>query len=177
VKFLPTDIPDVVEIVPLRHGDARGYFSEVFRADLFAAHVGPVRFMQDNVSLSERKGTVRGLHYQVAPNAQGKLITCLDGAILDVAVDLRPGSPTHRQHVARRLTAEAGNWLWIPDGFAHGFCTLTDAARVLYKVTAPYSPADERGIAFDDVALGIDWPVTRSTATLSARDAALPVLS
>lgn len=176
MKFTRTLIPEVIEISPKRHADDRGHFVELFRADLFRENVADVTFVQHNQSLSRREGTVRGLHYQTSPAAQGKLVRCVQGAIFDVAVDLRRSSPTFGQHVAVELSADTDTQLWIPAGFAHGFCTLTPDAEVWYGVTHPYSPAHERGILWNDADLGIHWPAATTTATVSVRDAQLPRL-
>jgi dTDP-4-dehydrorhamnose 3,5-epimerase len=167
-----------VLIRPKVHGDARGYFFEAFRQDLFEREVAPgVAFVQDNQSLSQQVGTVRGLHFQLAPRAQGKLVRVLRGAILDVAVDIRPGSQTFGRHVAVRLSAEEKNQLYVPAGFAHGFCTLEPDSEIHYKTTDFYSPEHDRGLAWDDPALGIDWPVSEAAATLSDRDRKHPHLA
>lgn len=167
-------IPDVIKITPKRHGDTRGHFVELFRQDLFKSHVGDVTFVQHNQSLSRAAGTVRGLHYQFAPAAQGKLVRCVRGAIFDVAVDLRGSSPTFGRHVAVELSSETDVQLWIPEGFAHGFCTLTPDAEVWYAVTHAYSPAHERGILWNDPDLGIAWPVAAEAAVVGARDVTQP---
>jgi dTDP-4-dehydrorhamnose 3,5-epimerase len=172
----PLAIPDLVEIVPTRHRDSRGYFAETFREDWFSEHVASVRFVQENQSLSRQPGLVRGLHFQREPHAQGKLVRCLAGAIFDVAVDLRPGTETYGRSVAVTLSAEAGNQLWIPAGFAHGFCTLTPDALVSYRVTAYYSAAHDAGIAWNDPDLAIAWPDLANPASLSAKDQAQPRL-
>ncbi len=167
-------IPEVILATPPRFGDARGYFSETFNAARFAEAgiAGP--FVQDNQSLSAGKGTVRGLHCQVAPSVQGKLIRVLHGAIWDVAVDIRQGSPTHGRHVAAVLSAENGAQLWVPGGFLHGFCTLEPDTVVLYKVTAGYDRAAERGVIWNDPALALPWPVTAEAVVLSDKDRELP---
>lgn len=172
----PLDLPGLALITPRRHGDARGFFSEVWRDDLLSPH-GIGGFVQDNHSWSAERFTVRGLHFQAPPKAQGKLVRCTRGSVLDVAVDLRQGSPTYGRHVAATLSRESWAMLWIPVGFAHGFCTLEPDTEILYKVTAPYDPAHDRGLAFDDPALGIDWPVGRADAVLSPKDAAWPRLA
>lgn len=172
-----TSLPGVLVITPKRFGDERGWFSEVFRDDLFRRAAGDVGFVQDNHSLSRPVGTVRGLHFQRHPTAQGKLIRCIAGAILDVAVDIRVGSPTFGRHVAVELSAETGRQLWVPVGFAHGFCTLVPDTEVVYKVTAPYSAADDGGILWDDPALGIAWPVGPEAALLSDKDRRQPRLA
>ncbi len=168
------DIPDVLLIKPKKFGDARGYFMETFRQSLFEEQAGPVRFVQDNQSLSADGGTVRGLHFQLSPCAQGKLVSCVAGAILDVAVDIRVGSPTYGKHVSAELTAENGHQLWVPVGFAHGFCTLEPMTKVSYKVTDYYSAEHDRGLRWDDPELGIAWPVTAENAVLSAKDKSQP---
>jgi dTDP-4-dehydrorhamnose 3,5-epimerase len=170
-------IPDVVLFTPKRDGDARGFFSETFRQDAFDAAVGPSTFVQDNHSYSGEAGVIRGLHFQRPPRPQGKLVRVVRGAILDVVVDIRLGSTTYGQHVAQVLSAENWRQLWVPIGFAHGFCTLEPTTEVIYKVTAYYSPTDERGLAFDDPALAIDWPVAPEKARLSDKDRRHPKLA
>lgn len=177
MRIEPSAIPDILQIWPVRHGDDRGFFSETWNAGALSAQGHDWHFVQDNHVRNGARGTLRGLHLQLAPNAQGKLIRCLRGSILDVAVDVRKGSPEFGRHVAVELSEADWNQLWIPPGFAHGYCTLTDGAEVIYKVTASYDPAAERGIAFDDPALGIDWPVDRNTAHLSEKDRTLPTLA
>lgn len=170
-------IRGVITFIPNRHGDSRGYFMETFRQDLFAEAVGPVSFVQDNQSMSAEVGTVRGLHFQLNPRAQGKLVRCLAGAILDVAVDIRRGSPTYGQHVNVELSADNGQQLWVPPGFAHGFCTLEPNTIIAYKVTDYYSPEHDRGLRWNDPTLGIDWPVIEDKAVLSAKDRVQPLLT
>ena len=170
-------IPDVLMITPPRHGDIRGFFSETFRADALASHGISDHFVQDNHVRSQRRGVLRGLHFQLPPHAQGKLIRCLQGAILDVAVDVREGSPTFGRHVAAELSAANWRQLWIPPGFAHGYMTLEDNCEVLYKVTAYYAPASDRGVAWDDPALGIDWRLPAADIILSDKDMRQPRLS
>jgi dTDP-4-dehydrorhamnose 3,5-epimerase len=150
---------------------------EEFRADAFHAQVGRIDFVQHNRSYSRAKGTLRGLHFQLDPRAQGKLVRCLQGGILDVAVDLRSSSATFGQHVGIELTAENGHQLWIPPGFAHGFCTLTDDCEVAYLVTDYYSPAHDRGVLWNDPAFGIKWPVAEGDATVSDKDQKQPHLA
>ncbi len=164
-------------LTPKRHGDHRGFFSEVFRKDQFDAMVGPTEFVQDNQSLSAEVGTLRGLHFQTNPHAQGKLVRCGRGALLDVAVDIRVGSPTYGQHVSAVLSAENGHQLWVPAGFAHGFCSLMPDTEILYKVTDYYSPECDRGLAFDDPDLKIEWPVDLGAAILSDKDRKQPRLA
>jgi dTDP-4-dehydrorhamnose 3,5-epimerase len=169
-------IPDVKLVRPVRHGDARGWFEETYRADRYAsAGIGDV-FVQDNQSFSARKGTVRGLHFQLAPFAQSKLVRVLSGAILDVVVDLRRSSPTFGHHVTVRLDAAGGAQLYVPMGFAHGFCTLEPDTGIAYKVGAHYSRDHDRGIRWNDPDLGIDWPVTPDGAELSDKDRIAPFL-
>ena len=175
--FEPLAIPDVILITPKRFGDERGYFMETFRANLFAEHVGPVSFVQDNRSLSAAVGTVRGMHFQLEPRAQGKLISCIAGALVSAVVDIRSGSPTYGRHVKVELTPENGRQLWAPPGFAHGFCTLKPDSVVSYKVTDYYSPEHDRGLLWCDPALGIDWPVLAQDAVLSAKDREQPSLA
>ena len=177
MQITETRIPAVKQIVPKKHGDARGYFMETFSAPIFAAAGITESWVQDNQSLSGPKGTVRGLQFQIAPAAQAKLIRVIQGAILDVAVDLRHGSPTFGQHVAVELTADGGEQLYVPAGFAHGFCTLAPDTAVAYKVSHVYAPAEDKGLRWNDPALGIDWPVTEAEALLSAKDSQQPLLA
>lgn len=177
MEFKRLAIPDVIEIEPRKFGDERGYFSEIFRLDRFHAEAVPVDFVQENQSLSVRTGTIRGLHFQTHPFAQGKLVRCLAGSIFDVAVDLRKKSPHFGQWVAAELSAEQGNQLWIPAGFGHGFCTLQPSSIVCYKVTAYYSQADDKGVAWDDPDIGIAWPEVADADTLSAKDRVQPWLA
>lgn len=163
-------------ITPGRLSDSRGYFAETFRHDLFQAACGDHVFVQENQSLSVEAGTVRGLHFQIGPAAQGKLVECIAGALLDVAVDIRHGSPTFGRHVSTELSADNGRQLWIPAGFAHGFCTLVPETRINYKVTQYYSKEHDRGILWNDPDIGISWPVQPQDAVLSDKDRALPSL-
>jgi len=172
-----TALAEVKIIRPVRHGDSRGFFSEVWNAEAMTAAGLELNFVQDNHVLNGPRGVVRGLHLQVDPDPQGKLVRCCRGAILDVAVDVRKGSATFGRHVAVELSGENWAQLWVPPGFAHGYCTLTDAAEVLYKVTGRYNPAAERGIRFDDPEIAIDWPVARGDAVLSDKDRGLPSLA
>ena len=176
VQITSLAIPDIRLVVPDRFGDARGFFSETYNCRDFAAGGIADEFVQDNHSRSASAGTIRGLHYQLPPFAQGTLIRVLKGSILDVAVDIRRGSPSFGDHVAVTLTAEAGNQLYVPAGFAHGFCTLEPDTEVAYKVTDYYSREHDRGIRWNDPALRIDWPVAAEAAVLSAKDVALPTL-
>ncbi|MBD9496889.1 dTDP-4-dehydrorhamnose 3,5-epimerase [Ensifer adhaerens] len=177
MRIEETAIPSVFLIKPKRLVDTRGYFAETFRADQFAEIVGTHSFVQDNQSLSLEAGTVRGLHFQLPPRAQGKLVSCNAGALWDVAVDLRRGSPTHGKFVAAELSEENGHQLWIPPGFAHGFCTLKPATVVSYKVTDYYSPEHDRGLLWNDPELRINWPVSPNYAILSDKDRNQPRLS
>ena len=170
MELTPTAIPDVKLITPKRHGDHRGFFSEVYNAAALAKLGITDLFCQDNHSLSAEQGVVRGLHYQLPPAAQAKLIRVVRGAILDVAVDVRRASPTFGKHVTAVLSAENWRQIYVPPGFAHGFVTLEPKTEVLYKVTAPYAPDRERGVLWQDPALGIDWGIDPSAATLSAKD-------
>ena len=173
----PLSIPDVKLVTPPRFGDSRGFFSEVFHARRFAEAgiAGP--FVQDNHSLSATTGTVRGLHLQTDPSAQGKLVRVTRGSVWDVAVDVRHGSPTFGQHVGAVLSAANWHQLWIPAGFLHGFCTLEPDTEVLYKVTAEWDRHTERGVAWDDPDLAIPWPVAAADAVLSDKDRVLPCLA
>ena len=173
MKFVQTRIPGVVLIKPQVFGDSRGYFMESYRRDQFSSHVPQVEFIQDNESKSSC-GVLRGLHYQLPPCAQSKLVRAVVGRILDVAVDIRKGSETFGQHVAVELTDENKEQLFIPKGFAHGFAVLSREAIVMYKVDAPYVPDSERGIRFDDPALDIDWRIDAAQALVSEKDSQLP---
>jgi dTDP-4-dehydrorhamnose 3,5-epimerase len=170
LEIEPTAIPDVRILTPKRFDDGRGFFSEVYNRRRFEDAGLRLDFMQDNHSLSTTVGTIRGLHFQTPPFAQNKLVRVVRGRILDVAVDLRRSSPTFGQHVAVELSAENWRQLLVPVGFAHGFCTLEPDTEVLYKVTGYYSAAHDRGLAFDDPALGIEWPVAKGDAVLSDKD-------
>lgn len=171
------DIEGPVLIQPRMIRDERGYFMETFRDDWFRANVADVTFVQDNQSLSRQTGVIRGLHYQTAPFGQGKLVRCLKGSIFDVAVDIRPGSATFGRWISAELTAERGEQLWVPDGFAHGFCTLEPDSEVFYKCTNLYSRPNDCGLAFDDPEIGITWPIDVAKAVLSDKDRSQPPLS
>ncbi len=177
MKTEPLEIPDLLLLTPARLADPRGFFSETFRADAFAAHAVGVTFVQDNHAYSAQKGVLRGLHFQIPPRAQGKLVRCTRGAILDVAVDIRLGSPTYGRHVAVELSAANWRQIWVPPGFAHGYVTLEEGCEVVYKVTDYYAPECDRGIAWDDPALGIDWRISAGDAVLSDRDRKHPRLA
>jgi len=177
MQFIPQTIADVVLIKPKVHGDDRGYFIETFRQDKFEAALGyAVNFVQDNESKST-KGVLRGLHYQLAPHAQSKLVRVIEGAVLDVAVDIRSGSPTYGQHVAVELSADNKHQLFIPRGFAHGFLVLSETAIFAYKVDNYYSPECDRGLAFDDAELAIDWRLPTDSLQLSVKDTKQPAFS
>lgn len=167
----------VVEIIPAKSGDERGFFSETWSRQRLADLGLTQDWVQDNQSLSAEQGTLRGLHFQVAPCAQDKLIRVLRGSIFDVAVDIRNGSPTYGKWVSCVLSREAWNQLLIPKGFAHGLLTLEPATEVFYKVSAPYAPHCDRAIRYDDPALAIDWPFRGASPVLSAKDRAAPLLS
>ena len=177
MNFIRTNIPDVIIIEPTVHGDHRGYFVETFRADKLEAFLGyKLNFGQDNESKSS-KGVLRGLHYQLAPHAQTKLVRVISGRVLDVAVDIRRNSPTFGQHVAVELTADNKRQLLIPRGFAHGFVVLEDDTIFAYKVDNYYSPECDRGIAFNDPVLNIDWMLKTEELKLSAKDTTQPKLN
>ena len=173
----PLALPEVLLITPRRHGDARGWFSETWSRRTLSALGIDADFVQDNQAFSARSGTIRGLHFQAAPHAQAKLVRVLAGAILDVAVDIRPASPTRGRWVSARLTAEGGEQLFVPRGFAHGYCTLCDDVMLAYKVVGDYAPQAEGGVVWNDPALAIDWPIGADAAILSDKDRVLPRLS
>ena len=177
MKFIPQSVPDVVLIEPNSHGDDRGYFLETFRQDLFEEAIGyKVSFVQDNESKSSR-GVLRGLHYQMPPFTQAKLVRVIQGSVLDIVVDIRRSSPTFGQHVAVKLTGINKNQLFVPHGFAHGFLVLSDSATFAYKVDNYYAPEYDRGIAFDDKKLKIDWQLSIEKLQLSDKDKILPSLA
>lgn len=177
MHLLPTALPSVNIIIPSRIEDERGFFSEVFNPQIASAVNADGPFVQDNHSHSRRRGTIRGLHYQAEPFAQVKLVRVVRGAIFDVVVDIRHGSPTFGRHVGVELTAE--NWMQtvVPIGFAHGFCTLSDHTDVIYKVSKPYSMSYDFGIRWNDPQLNITWPVTQDAAVISDKDRNLPLLA
>ncbi|WP_311029280.1 dTDP-4-dehydrorhamnose 3,5-epimerase [Mesorhizobium koreense] len=174
VKELGLD--GVVEIVPRRFSDARGFFCETYNASTFADAGISMSFVQDNHSFSAVKGVLRGLHYQLPPRAQDKLVRVTRGAILDVAVDIRRHSPDFGKWVALEVSAEKWNQILVPKGFAHGFVTLSDVTEVIYKVTDTYSPGHDRAIRFDDPDIGIDWPLPTAALVLSDKDRNAPLL-
>ena len=177
MQFIAQAIPDVIVIEPKVHGDHRGYFVETFHHDKFETALGyKVNFVQDNESKSS-KGVLRGLHFQLAPHAQSKLVRVIEGGVLDVAVDIRKGSPNFGQHVAVELSGDNKKQLFIPRGFAHGFAVLTDTATFAYKVDNYYSPECDRGLAFDDKELNIDWLLPTESLFLSDKDTKQPSLT
>ena len=177
LKIETFPIDGVFHVTPPRFGDVRGYFSETYNRAAFAAAGIDRTFVQDNQSLSRERGVVRGMHFQIPPFAQAKLVRVLRGSVYDVAVDIRRVSPTYGQSVAVTLTAELGNQLFIPDGFAHGFCTLEPDTEVLYKVDAPYSRDHERGLLWNDPELGVHWPISDTEAFVIERDRGHPTLA
>lgn len=169
-------IPDVILLTPQRFRDPRGFFSETWKQGQYADIGIPGPFIQDNHAVSTDRYVVRGLHLQVGPNAQGKLVRVVRGAIWDVAVDVRHGSPTYGHHVGAVLSAENWSQLWVPVGFLHGYCTLEADTEVIYKVTGPYDKAAERGVIWNDPDLAVQWPIPPDQAILSDKDQVLPLL-
>lgn len=176
-QFRSLALDGVIEIIPDRHGDERGFFSEVYNEKLYKANGVDADFIQDNQSFSASSGVLRGLHFQTPPFAQAKLVRVTRGAVLDVAVDIRKGSPDFGKWIGLELTAEKWNQLYIPAGFAHGFVTLTPNTEFLYKVSAYYSPEHDRSVRFDDPAIGIDWQIDPQDAILSKKDAQAGLLA
>jgi len=176
MQLIPTEIPAVKILETRKYGDHRGFFSETYSRKALRELGVDLEFVQDNHSLSAQKGVVRGLHYQVAPTSQDKLVRVVRGAILDVAVDIRKSSPTFGKHVSAVISAANWRQILVPIGFAHGFVTLEENTEVIYKVTNYYSPKDERGIRWNDPALGIDWQIDPAAAVLSDRDTRHPML-
>jgi dTDP-4-dehydrorhamnose 3,5-epimerase len=174
IEITDAGLDGVKIIAPAKHGDHRGFFSETYRESLFAAAGLPTRFVQDNHSFSAARHVLRGLHFQAGPQPQGKLVRIIRGAVLDVVVDIRRGSPSYGRHIAVELSAENWRQIWVPPGFAHGFLTLTENTEALYKVTAEYAPEWEGGVRFDDPALGINWGIAPDQATTSPRDRQWP---
>ena len=172
-----TEIAGVLVLVPVRHGDHRGFFSEVYNRRRLAEAGVDIDFVQDNHSRSAERGTVRGLHFQVPPFAQAKLVRVVRGAVFDVAVDLRRGSSTYGRHAAVTLSAEEGNQVLVPVGCAHGLMTLEADTEVVYKVSDHYAPDHDRGILWNDPVLGIEWPIPAAEAVLSDKDRAQPLLA
>lgn len=177
MNYIETEIPGVWIIEPKVFKDARGYFMEAFKQAEFEQNIGEINFIQDNESCSS-KGVLRGLHYQLAPYSQSKLVRVITGRVLDVAVDLRAGSPTFGKYVSVELSADNKRQFFIPQGFAHGFHVLSEEAVFTYKVDNPYTPSHERGLRFDDPAIGVDWGIADMDAVnLSEKDKKAPLLS
>lgn len=177
MQVIETAIPDVKIIIPKKFGDHRGFFAETYNKRALAEAGINIDFIQDNQSLSVQKGVLRGLHFQLPPFAQDKLVRVLRGAVYDVAVDIRRSSPTFGKHVAVELTAESFQQLLVPAGFAHGFVTLTENTEAFYKVNNYYSPQHDRGILWNDPALNIDWPLPAKDVILSDKDQKQPLLA
>lgn len=177
IEFRRLAIPEVVLLSPKIYRDGRGFFSETYSARVLEELGITADFVQDNHSLSRQKGVVRGLHFQTPPQAQDKLVRVTRGAIFDVAVDIRQGSPTFGRHVSAQLSAQNWQQLFVPKGFAHGFCSLQPDSEVVYKVSDYYAPQCDRGLAWDDKALAIAWPVSRDAVVLSDKDRHHPVLA
>lgn len=177
MTYIETDIPGVWIIEPKVFNDSRGYFMEAYKKSEFEEKIGKIEFVQDNESCSS-KGVLRGLHYQLAPYSQSKLVRVIKGSVLDVAVDIRKGSPTFGKYVAVELSAENKRQLFMPQGFAHGFHVLSDEAIFTYKVDNPYAPTHERGIRYDDPTIHVDWRIMENELlNLSDKDAKAPMLS
>ena len=170
-------IPEILILKPAKHGDERGFFSETYSRNALAKAGIALEFVQDNHAYSAQPGTVRGLHFQIPPRAQAKLIRVVRGAIFDVALDLRRNSPTYGRHVSAIISARDWNQILIPAGFAHGLCTLEPDTEVLYKVTDHYAPDCDRGVLWNDPALAIEWPVDPARAVVSGRDRQHPTLA
>ncbi len=177
MEIHPLALPEVLLITPIKHGDDRGFFSETFSRRRLAEAGFDKPFVQDNHSLSGKRGILRGLHFQRAPHAQDKLVRVTRGAVFDVAVDVRRGSPSFGRWVGVELSADNWRQMLVPAGFAHGFLTLTDTAEVLYKVTDDYAPEAEGGLAWDDPEIGVDWPMAKSDIITNDRDGRWPKLS
>jgi dTDP-4-dehydrorhamnose 3,5-epimerase len=177
MDFRRFEVDGPLEIKPQKIRDERGYFSEIFRLDVFESHVPAVEFVQENQSLSVRTGTIRGIHFQIHPLAQGKLVRCLSGKLLDIAVDIRHDSPTFGRWISVVLSPEENNQLWVPVGFGHAFCTLEPNSVISYRVTSYYSPENDRGLAWNDPCIAIEWPEFANPDTLSAKDRDQPWLA
>lgn len=176
MNIISFEIEDLKLFIPSHIIDERGYFSEIYRYDIFSENCGDYQFVQENESCSAKVGTVRGLHFQSPPHAQGKLVRCTAGALFDVAVDIRHGSPTFGRWISETLSPENGKQLWIPPGFAHGFCSLQPNSVICYKVTDYYSAECDKGVAWDDPSIGVAWPEAADIETLSAKDRQQPLL-
>lgn len=170
-------LPEILHIVPMRYPDARGWFSETFNEAAYRAAGIQVSFLQDNQSYSAKAGTLRGLHFQRPPHAQAKLVRCIRGRVLDVAVDLRKGSPRFGKYTAREISAENGVQVFVPVGFGHGFCTLEPECELSYKVSAGYAPGSDAGVAFNDPDIAVRWPFPEVEMILSDKDLRLPPLA
>jgi len=177
MEFRSFDVDGLLEIIPRKIEDERGYFVEIFRLKELRKHVSGVEFVQENQSLSIKAGTIRGLHFQTQPFAQGKLVRCLAGKLLDVAVDLRSDSPTFGKWISVTLSPEENNQFWVPAGFGHGFCSLEPNSIISYRVTNYYSAEHDKGVAWDDPDIGVDWPEIADQTTLSAKDRTQPKLA
>ena len=177
MEFRSFEIDGPLEIMPEKLEDERGYFTEIFRLNTFTERAGDVEFVQDNQSLSVKRGTIRGIHFQTEPMAQGKLVRCLAGRLLDVVVDLRHDSLTYGRWLSVILSPENNNQLWVPEGFGHAFCTLEPNSIVSYRVTNYYSPENDKGVAWDDPDIGVRWPDIADSGTLSGKDRAQPKLA
>ena len=177
MEFRKFELDGPFEIIPRKIEDERGYFSEIFRLNIFIAQVPGIEFVQDNQSLSARPGTVRGIHFQTHPVGQGKLVRCLAGKLVDVAVDLRVDSPTYGRWISVILSPDENNQLWVPVGFGHAFCTMEPNTVISYRVTNYYSPEHDKGIAWDDTDIGIEWPPIADPETLSLKDRCQPRLA
>ena len=176
MKFIKTEIPEVIIIEPKVFGDDRGYFLESYNKKAFEENIGSITFVQDNESKSS-KGVLRGLHFQKPPFTQAKLVRCIEGEVLDVAVDIRKGSPTYGKYVAVKLTGQNKKQLFVPRGFAHGFAVLSETAVFAYKVDNNYAPEYDGGIIWNDTDLQIDWNLSENEVKLSDKDAKLPSLA
>ena len=177
MEFRSFAVNGPLEITPRKIEDERGYFSELYRANSFCQRVGAVSFVQENQSLSVRRGTIRGIHFQTHPCAQGKLVRCISGSVLDVAVDLRRDSTSFGRWVSVVLSPEINNQLWVPMGFGHAFCTLEPNSTINYRVTDYYSPENDKGVAWDDPEIAIEWPPGADQQTLSEKDRNHPALA
>lgn len=177
MEFRSAAVEGPLEIIPRKIEDDRGYFSEIFRLRDLIDRVGPVEFVQENQSLSVRSGTIRGIHFQPRPAAQGKLVRCLAGKLVDIAVDLRRGSVTFGKSVSIVLSPEENNQVWVPVGFGHAFCTLEPNSIISYRVTSYYSPEHDKGLAWDDPDIAIEWPSVADPETLSKKDRKQPSLA
>lgn len=177
MEIIETALPEVKIITPKKFGDHRGFFSEVWKQSALVEAGLSLDFVQDNHSLSAEQGVLRGLHFQTEPFAQDKLVRCVRGAVLDVAVDIRKSSPTYGQHIAVEISAENWKQILVPKGFAHGFLTLEPNTEVVYKVTHYWAPDHDRGVLWNDPALGIDWPISADDVILSDKDRQQPLLT